>query len=244
MITLHRTILTSRSMRFLLTVVAWILTILALRLLVGGFVVSGDSMFPSLVSGDLLLVARYHPGVHGRTELSRYDVVVFRRAEDRRNALLAKRVVGLPGEAVQMHGGQLFVDGRAIREPYALASGARASDASIEMLWQLGFLEAPADAREYFPTRDDWGPVRIPAGNYFVLGDNRDATIDSREMGFVAVESVHGVAKRVLLSHDRSCCSPREILRGFRTARIGHRIGEVDARETSHTSVTISSGGF
>lgn len=130
------------------------------------FVVEGTSMEPSLHEGERLVVSkltyRFHPPRRG-------DVVVFRYPANRRLRFI-KRVVGLPGEVVAVRDGQVFVDGRLLREVY------------------LGDL-----------TLGEFGPERVPEGHLFVLGDNRANSRDSRypEVGMVSYGDLIGEAVAV-----------------------------------------------
>jgi signal peptidase I len=98
--------------------------------------------------------------------ISRGDVVVFWYPRDRTKSFI-KRVVGLPGEEVEGHRGRVFVDGHPLDEPYILP--------------------------EYLD-RSDFGPVRVPAGEYFVMGDHRDSSNDSRVFGTVQSSFIYGKA--------------------------------------------------
>jgi len=95
----------------------------------------------------------------------REDIVVFRRNADG-SAEYVKRVVGLPGETVTIRHGQVYIDGRRLDESYAMGS-----------------------------TYPDFGPRLIGKGAYFVLGDNRQMSEDSRDFGAVPLESVRGKIK-------------------------------------------------
>ncbi len=130
-------------------------------------IVSG-SMEPTLMLGDRLVVDtlsyRFHPPRAG-------DVVLFEpppelvRSGDLREHTSIKRVIALPGQEVRVGGGQVFVDGRPLREPYIAA--------------------APAYT---------WGPARVPEDMLFVLGDNRNASSDSHVWGVLPRRSVIGRA--------------------------------------------------
>jgi signal peptidase I len=119
------------------------------------FAVDGQSMLGTLHSGDRVIVNKlsydFHDPRHG-------DIVVL---EDPNGSLeardLIKRVVGLPGETIEYRGCQLFIDGRRVNEPYldpALVSADRCGTSQV--------------------------PVEVAAGHVFVMGDNRDASLDSR----------------------------------------------------------------
>jgi len=109
----------------------------------------------------------------------RGDVIVFLFPEDRRRMFL-KRVIGLPGETVEVRDTIVSIDGKTLPEAYA-------------------FFEAPhAAGHKGFP------PERVPPGHLFVLGDNRDNSRDSRYWGFLPLSDVLGEAKGVYFSHELS----------------------------------------
>lgn len=193
-----------------------------------GFLVEGDSMEPTLYDGDFLLVNRAATGsvvggigwrIPGYAIPKRNDVLVLRVGSGPGPRLLiAKRVVGLPGDRVGMRNGALWVNDRLVEEPFVTVPE-RHDEATIQMEWQIAHVDSDVDPARYFPTRGNWGPLRVPSGRYFVLGDRRDHSIDSRELGFVPFEDVVGRVDRVLLSHDGSCCRPAAILSGLRWER-------------------------
>ena len=115
------------------------------------YVVRGDSMAPTFGPGHLLLVTRVPP-----SGLSRGDLVIVPDPRDPKSRYL-KRVVGLPGERIQLLEGLLYVDGEHLAEPYL---GGRPASPGLEDRW--------------------WG---LGESEYFVLGDNRARSTDSRAFG-------------------------------------------------------------
>jgi signal peptidase I len=147
--------------------------------LIRAYQIPNTSMEPTLLAGDFILARILHhaPG--------RGQLVIFRRV----NGSWVKRVVGTPSDTLTMRAGVLTVNGHEVSEPYAVhEQGLGVFDK--EFLWQRGFLTATVDASAYHPTSTFWGPIVVPAANYFVLGDNRAQSLDSRYFGFVAADSI------------------------------------------------------
>ena len=158
------------------------------------FSIPSGSMEPSLLAGDFVLVGLEQALLPMRT-VRRGDVVVARLPADSRRHLV-KRVVGLPGETLALRGATVYVDGVPLAEPYLpprphgrpprTASGP-AWGKGAEL--QSGGTTEPARP----PDRDPrFGPVTIPPRHYFVLGDNRDHSQDSRLWGALPHESLTG----------------------------------------------------
>jgi signal peptidase I len=178
-------------------VVAVILALFIRTFAVQAFKIPTGSMEPNLLIGDHLLVNKlvYSPSsgplesaLFGKRPIERGHVVVFKFPEDPTRDFI-KRVIGLPGETIEIRNKQVFVNGKAIDEPYA------------------HFIEAPLrpDDPEYGhggDARDGWGPQTVPAGQLLVLGDNRDNSRDSRFWGFLPVDQVKGRALVVYWSYD------------------------------------------
>jgi len=179
-------------------VVAFILALFVRTWVFQAFKIPTGSMETNLLIGDHLIVNKlvYSPSA-GRLEdlllakkpIARGHVVVFRYPEDP-NRDFIKRVIGLPGETVEIRNKTVFVDGRALDEPY------------------VRFLEPPLrpDDPEYAlrveSQRDDWGPRTVPPGELLVLGDNRDNSRDSRFWGFLPLDQVKGRALLVYWSYE------------------------------------------
>ena len=136
--------------------------------------VRGTSMAPSFQSGDRLLIGRR---VYRRASPGRGEVVVVRDPRDPSEHYL-KRVVGLPGEEVRLAEGMLFIDGEQLAEPYL--GGLPASPGLGEAAWTLG------------------------EDRYFVMGDNRAHSTDSREFGPIAPRDVVGKVRFRLWPLSRS----------------------------------------
>lgn len=161
------------------------------------FTITSVAMEPTLQVGDYILVSK---GRYRKANPSRFDMVVF-RLEDVNSGIYIQRVVGVPGDTLAMVDKQLFLGGTAVDEPYVTHRDP-IDVAAPAMEWQRGFLIDLAGAEVYKPTRDNWGPIGVPEGHYFVLGDNRDDSWDSRYYGFVPVEAVVAGPQRLYFSWD------------------------------------------
>jgi signal peptidase I len=209
--------------------VAVICIVLTRGFVAQGFLVAGDSMTPALQPGDVLLVNKAALGtrlpwidftIPGYASPRRGDILVFRAYEGSRAQRVAKRLVGMPNDTVMMKQGILYVNGDPLDEPYA-TRGELGQEASARMLWQLPYLREDVDPSTYFPTMENWGPLVVPPDQYFVLGDNRSHSIDSRLLGFVPRVRIIGRVDWVYFSLDPDCCRGMALLRAVRWGRIG-----------------------
>lgn len=175
--------------------------------------IPSGSMRPTLLEGDVVFVDRLAYDLkipltdHSLARLGepqRGDVVTFSSPKD--GTRLIKRIVALPGDRVEVRGGRLFVNGEGaeysepvqVQEPVApglVLPALRAREALAGHRRTVQYLGGVA-ARRDFPA------VVVPAGQYFMLGDNRDNSEDSRFIGFVPRESLIGRARRVIVSAD------------------------------------------
>jgi signal peptidase I len=181
-------------------VVAIILALFIRTFVVQAFKIPTGSMETNLLIGDHLLVNKlvYSPAASGleseilaRKPIERGHVVVFKFPEEPTRDFI-KRVIGLPGETVEIRSKQVYIDGEPLDEPY------------------VRFLDPPIsrDHPEYGlrgeARRDDFGPETVPEGHLFVLGDNRDNSRDGRFWGWLPVDQVKGRALMVYWSYEAS----------------------------------------
>ncbi len=180
--------------------------------------VPSGAMLPTLRPGDILLVER-RPAAEGA--VARGAVVVFEPAQHPGQAWLM-RVVGLGGERVRFQGDTLFIDGQALayqdRGAWNGPAGLPGDDA-----WRLTE-SLPGRTHDVLEVRGRHDPHgqgewTVPEGQYFVLGDNRDNSEDSRYWGFLSRENLRGRALRVVFNCSGLLCS-----RGFEPSRIGAAI--------------------
>jgi signal peptidase I len=186
------------------TKIFWISVALFLVLrtfIVEAFKIPSGSMEHTLLIGDFLLVNKLAygaeiPFTHKRLpalrEPARGDVIVFKDPDGNSSRTLVKRLVGMPGDTLEMKEGVLLVNGLRRTETYASHSAPEVDRVEESFRWQRQFV-LKADARMgYYPSRNNWGPILVPGKKYFVLGDNRDNSSDSRYWGFVPDSLVKG----------------------------------------------------
>lgn len=241
------------------------------------FYIPSESMMPGLLTGDRLVVAKYPygwsyvspsfhvlPFMHGRLLgrlPKRGDVVIIvppGKTED-----LIKRVIGLPGETIEVRQGVVFLNGKPVRRsaprPRAIPVDANSPCADIRYLPYRGRDAAGHEScnlpvvREtlpggcsydtidlgFFPDVDDYGPVRIPAGHVFVMGDNRDNSADSRVPlasnglgGPVPVENLGGRAEFITFSLNGGLewWNPISWITSLRAGRSGTSLRPAEAK--------------
>lgn len=211
---------------------AIILFLLVRALFVEAFKIPSGSMEGTLLVGDFLLVNKLVYGaevplIDKRLPAVRHpalgDVVVFRWPDDR-DKHFVKRIVGLPGDTIEMRAGTMWRNGAEVAEPFARRSLSIRDDVNEEFRWQRDYLIADAGARGYNPTRNDWGPLAVPAEHYFVLGDNRDRSADSRYWGFVPDSLLRGTPMFVYYSYEPDTAKRFDWLTRVRWTRLGDLI--------------------
>ena len=210
-----------------------LLFLLVRTFFVEAFKIPSGSMEGTLLVGDFLLVNKLVYGAElpfTGTRLpalrtpTRGDVIVFEYPEDLTKNFV-KRLVGVPGDTLAMRDGVLYRNGAAVREDYAVHREAGDDGARDEFRWQRNHLLASAAPEAGFPpSRNNWGPLVVPDGNYFVLGDNRDNSLDSRYWGFVADSLVKGRPMVVYYSFDPDSSNGMDWLTRIRWSRLGDRV--------------------
>lgn len=209
--------------------------------------IPSGSMIPTLLIGDWLFVNKLIYGPHvpfssynlpGYAEPKRGDVVVFVSPYQPDEAeigndptpTLVKRLVGMPGDTLFMRAGVLHVNGLPQRQGYGADQNPKGDPNEVSPLydWQKKvqlsksrFGAAPAQ-----PTHDEWGPLVVPAGHFFMMGDNRYNSKDSRYWGLVPRENVRGRPLFVYYTYVPQNESDRALspLTDIRWSRIGHVI--------------------
>ena len=178
-------------------VIAVILALFIRTFVVQAFKIPTGSMENNLLIGDHLLVNKF---VFGPTTtglervllpmgtIHRGDVIVFKYPEEPERDFI-KRVIGLPGETIEMKAKKIYINGEPLDEPY------------------VHFLEPPSNETSIHEVtsvdvRERYGPVTVPPDQYFVMGDNRDNSQDSRYWGFLQRDYVKGKALIIYWSFE------------------------------------------
>jgi signal peptidase I len=213
---------------------ALVLFLIIRTFLLEAFQIPSGSMERTLLAGDFLFVNKavygaQIPGTNARlpgfNTPHRSDVIVFAYPKDPTLSYV-KRVIGVPGDIVEMKQGQAYVNGWVLDEPYVQRTNPLHDAFDPEFNWQRAYLVRRTDEqrRRYHPTRDTWGPLRVPDDKYFVLGDNRDNSADSRYWGFVDVSAVKGRPLVVYFSYNRETRDALPWLTDIRWSRLGSLI--------------------
>ena len=170
------------------------------------------SMNPTILEGDFfftnklayrLKVPMTKTSVVEWSIPSKGELVIFKFPENERE-LYTKRVIGVPGDVVQMRGGYLYVNG--VRRTAEITEKKNGMTFYRETLGGEEYTVQHIDGRSYFA---DTPPVKVPDGHIFVMGDNRDNSYDSRGWGCLPLENVEGKMFVRWFSFDRSKLRPR-----------------------------------
>ncbi len=203
-------------------VIAFILAIILRTFLIQAYKIPSGSMEPTLAIGDHIMVNKFRYGLRmpdslfGLTPLAgeipyghylvhfaavhRGDVVVFVFPLDPTKDFI-KRVIGIGGDTVQVKDGQVLLNGQPMPDPHG------------------HFEVAPAERSQFSP-RDNYGPATVPAGQFLMMGDNRDRSYDGRFWGFVKLDQVEGRAMFIYWSWGADSQS----LMGVRWSRFGKAV--------------------
>ncbi|HHL40607.1 MAG TPA: signal peptidase I [Deltaproteobacteria bacterium] len=202
-------------------VIALVLAVVIRTFVVQAFKIPSSSMEDTLLIGDHILVSKFSYGIQvpkpaminvlGLTmpffttelkplwgEIERGDVIVFRPPHEPDKDYI-KRVVGIPGDTVEIRDKKIYINGEPWDDPYGVYKGATA--------WETHKV-------------DNFGPIRVPEGKVFVMGDNRDRSYDSRFWGFVDMKDIKGRAFMIYWSWD----STKTLFEKVRFSRIGRII--------------------
>jgi signal peptidase I len=195
-------------------VIAVILALFIRTWVVQAFKIPTGSMENNLLIGDHLLVDKFvfspAPSAVERMllpvkSIKRGDVIVFKYPVEPDRDFI-KRVIGLPGETLELRGRVVYINGQPLTEPY------------------VHFLRPVATGADALDRRDDYGPVTVPEGHYFMMGDNRDNSQDSRFWGFLSQDYIKGKALMVYWSYEPEEGNVTSFLTGTRWTRLLHQI--------------------
>lgn len=139
--------------------IAIVVIILIRTYIISPIRVDGPSMNNTLSNNDLLFLKKYEH------DYERYNIIVFKFGKDK----LIKRVIGLPGEEIEIKNNLVYINGEVIEEPYL-------------------------DEENLDSNSSDMEKITVPAGTYFVMGDNRRESFDSRYFGPISKNQIFGVA--------------------------------------------------
>jgi len=182
-----------QSLLYLIVVAIFIITFAAQP-----FRIPSGSMEPALLIGDFLLVDKQVSlagGTHGllpQVGIHRGDIIVFHYPVEP-SIHLVKRVIGVPGDHLKLHDGRVYRNGQLIDEPYAFYRPS-APDGFRDNFPRTQSAEPGVNSRWWIEMHRliDHGELIVPEGNYFVLGDNRNNSEDSRYWGFVPRAAIVG----------------------------------------------------
>lgn len=190
-------------------IIAILIAVVIRTFIVQAYKIPSPSMVPTLLVGDHLLVNKFIYGVKipviRRTiipvsEPRRGDIVVFEYPQDRSKDYI-KRVIGVGGDKIAIHNKNIYVNDRLYKDPYGVYSDTTFYPAMVQ-------------------PRDNFGPVVVPQGSLFVMGDNRDASYDSRYWGFVELKDLEG--KALIIYWSWNSAEQDHILKKIRWERLGN----------------------
>lgn len=226
--------------------VALVLFLVLRTFLVQAFSIPSRSMERTLLVGDYLMANNAVFGPHlpfsdrrlpGFREPRHGDIVVFRPTYNQPVIDVVKRVIGEPGDTLQSIDGVIVRNGKRLTEPYKVAP--TLPEQPIAYTGAPGILPPEIDPARYGyhnhvpallpsvnpatyrPTNDNWGPLVVPQAHLFLMGDHRDESLDSRFMGFIPRDVIHGKPMFIYYSYDAEVERPFAFLTAARWGRIG-----------------------
>ena len=202
--------------------VAVILALFVRTFVVQAFKIPTGSMENNLLIGDHLLVNKFvfAPTLTSLEKtllpidpIRRGNIIVFKYPEQPDRDFI-KRVIGLPGETIELRNKKVYIDGTPLDEPY------------VHFIFPPDPDDGPTGAQALpdFDVTRSYGPVTVPARHYFMMGDNRDNSQDSRYWGFMPEEYVKGKALFVYFSFGEATSGLSGLLGNVRWTRILHQI--------------------
>ena len=180
--------------------IALLLALLIRTFIIQAFKIPSGSMENTLLIGDHILVSKFSYGTHIPNEIpfldiklfddivlfskvpQRGDIIVFKFPKDERRDFI-KRVIGLPGDFLEVRRQKIYINKKLFEDTHARHTDPASNDSLVP--------------------RDDFGPVLVPEGYVFVMGDNRENSQDSRYWGFLNIKKIRGKALMIYWSWDR-----------------------------------------
>lgn len=132
------------------------------------FTVSGQSMYPTLHNGDHMIMSKLGG-------INRFDVVILKAPDEDKEYI--KRVIGMPGDTLEVKSGVLYINGKVVEQPFINSDNSK----------KTVFIDD-------FTLKELTGVDKVPEGKYFVMGDNRGVSKDSRMIGFIDASAIEGKA--------------------------------------------------
>jgi signal peptidase I len=167
-------------------IIAIILALVIRSFIVQAFKIPSGSMLQTLQVGDHIMVNKF---LYWFTDAQHGDIIVFKYPQDEERDFI-KRVVALPGDKMEVRGKQVYINDKPLAEPYAV------------------HLDPDIIEKSGSP-RDNFGPVVVAPGQLFMMGDNRDYSMDSRFWGFLDMKKIKGKAFIIYWSWDHERFRPR-----------------------------------
>ncbi len=212
--------------------IAWTLGawLLLTTFVVQAYRIPSPSMERTLMVGDVLFVNKFIFGAKlplidvrapAVREPRRGDLIVFKSPVE--DSMIVKRLIGIGGDTVEMHGGVLYRNGTALEEPYVqntdpnwrLDQTSRQAMRLMHLPHYIG-----GDPGAYLPDVHDWGPLLVPNDSLWAMGDNRDQSRDSRFWGLVPRKNLRGKPLLIYYSWDPYSYRPLPFFSAIRGSRI------------------------
>ena len=154
--------------------------------------VDGHSMDPTLADGERLIVLDH-------TKINRFDIVVAKETEDGQTKEIVKRVIGMPGDTITYNDDTLYINGKEVDEKYLDEYKQAFDDDQLQDIYAYNSLFQELAEKAYAFTTDSDGntefTVKVPKGEYYLMGDDRIVSKDSREVGTFPKSSIVGEVK-------------------------------------------------
>jgi signal peptidase I len=179
-------------------IIAILIALFIRTFIICAYKIPSESMVPTLLVGDHILVNKFLYGIKipllrktivPVTDPKRGDIIVFIFPKDRSKDFI-KRVIGVGGDKIEIKNKNIFINDKPYKDTFGIYSDAIILPAALE-------------------SRDNYGPVTVPKNSLFVMGDNRDRSMDSRFWGFVDLKDVEGKAFIIYWSWNHDEFAPR-----------------------------------